>query len=78
MADSRKARGLIISVVLLFGCAISTTEQVVEQVTKPETLIGMDLGTTYSCVITTWRLQSRRGGQSLSQWDRNNAVGETC
>ncbi|CAN1252534.1 Endoplasmic reticulum chaperone BiP [Linum perenne] len=50
MADSRKARGLIISVVLLFGCAISTTEQVVEQVTKPETLIGMDLGTTYSCV----------------------------
>ncbi|CAN1171556.1 Luminal-binding protein 4 [Linum perenne] len=50
MADSRRARGLIISVVLLFGCAISTTEQVVEQVTKPETVIGMDLGTTYSCV----------------------------
>ncbi|CAN1185791.1 hypothetical protein LINPERHAP2_LOCUS37781, partial [Linum perenne] len=28
-------------------------------------------------VITSWRLQSRRGGQFLSQWDRNNAVGGT-
>ncbi|CAN1799272.1 hypothetical protein LINPERHAP1_LOCUS22057, partial [Linum perenne] len=29
-------------------------------------------------VITSWRLQSRRGGQFLSQWDRNNAVGGWC
>ncbi|CAN1837706.1 Luminal-binding protein 5 [Linum perenne] len=50
MADFQIAHDLLISVVLLFGFLFSISTTKVEQVTKRGTVIGIDLGTTYSSV----------------------------